>query len=188
MTTAIFSGPDRRHRTRYRVRIPFVLKGGDKEIRGQTRNVSLLGISGYATGPMDAVLPVQCVLNLSEGYGSMTVNGTVIRCEPLSQPTTDGNYEVGVFFKEFQERGETTLEEFLLKVGHQEEDAIKQGYLLLKQRQLARRKKKRVEALKKRRRQQARIRKKKLAQKKKTAKKSARAKVKSSARSASKKT
>lgn len=189
MTTLLFSGPDRRHRTRYRVRISFVLKSGEKEVRGITRNVSLLGISAYSDSPIDAALPVQCTLNLSESYGPLVVHGTIIRCEPLSQPIPDGNCEVGVFFKDFQGRGETILDEYLQKVGHQEEDAIKAGYLLLKQRQIARRKKKRIETIKKKRRQQARLRKKKLAQKKKTAakKKNAKKGTKSSALSAGKK-
>ncbi len=128
---------------------------------------------------MDTVQPVQCTLNLSAGYGPLIVHGTVIRCEPMAHPISDGNHEIGVFFKEFQEKGEEILAEYLQKVGHEEQDAIKAGYLLLKQKQMARRKKKRLEALRKRRRQQARLRRKKLALKKKAAKKKARGRPKS---------
>jgi hypothetical protein len=174
---ATFSGSERRHRTRYRVRIPFTLKSSEKEIRGTTRNVSLLGISGFSDGFMDTVQPIQCTLALTEGYGPLTINGTVIRCEPLSRPVGDGSHEIGIFFKEFPDKGEDQLEEYLQKVGHDEQDAIKAGYMLLKQRQMARRRKKRLEALRKRRRVQARLRKKKQALKKKSAgKKSARKK------------
>lgn len=110
---------------------------------------------------MPASQPVECHLNLAGSTEAIVAVGTIIRCDPALQPNSDGAYEVGVFFKQFQGNGESILSEFLQQIGTQEEDAIKSGYILLKQKQVARKKKKRLEAIRKRRRQEARLRKKK---------------------------
>ena len=153
-----FRGPDRRLRTRSRIRLPFILKNNGQQVRGITRNLSLLGISAYTDGPLSLVQPVQCLLELPQYSQPIIANGTVIRCEMLSQAHPDGPYETGVFFKEFEGNGESTLARFLEDMTHQEQAAIKAGYRVLQQRITARRRRKRLELLKKKRRKLARLR------------------------------
>lgn len=153
---------ERRLRTRFRVRVPFVLKGNGQEVRGTTRNISLLGISAYTQGPLPMVQPVQCLLELPQEPQPLTVNGTVIRCEQLSEAHPDGPYEVGVFFKEFQKRGETALLKYLEQMAQEERSAIKEGYQILQQRIIARRRRKQLEELHKKRRRAERLRRRRL--------------------------
>jgi len=157
-----FRGAERRLRTRYRVRVPFVLKGADSQVRGTTRNISLLGISAYAESPLNQVQPVQCLLRIPSKAEPLAVQGTVIRCQPLEAPHADGPYEIGVFFKEFQGDAETELIKFLNQVVTEEQNAIKEGYRELKQRLTARRRRKRTEAARKPRRKKERLRKRRL--------------------------
>lgn len=156
-----FSGSNRRMRARYKVQVPFLLKSDGQEIRGTTRNISLLGISALSDSPVSQVQPVQCVLDLPGSQQPLVAHGTVIRCEPLSQTLPEGSQEIGVFFKEFEGRGETDLTRFLTHVLQEEQDAIQAGYRALKQRVAARKKKKRLEALEKRRRKLKRLRRRK---------------------------
>lgn len=156
-----FRGPDRRLRTRSRIRLPFLLKNDGQQVRGITRNLSLLGISAYTEGPLSLVQPVQCLLELPQHPQPTVANGTVIRCETLSEPNPDGPYEMGIFFKEFEGNGESTLARFLEDMTHQEQAAIKAGYRVLQQRIAARRRRKRLELLKKKRRKIERLRKRK---------------------------
>lgn len=143
---------ERRLRTRYKVRVPFTLKADGQEVRGTTRNVSLLGISAYANSSISQVQQVQCLLDLPQRSHPLLAHGTVIRCEPVGQPHPDGTYEIGVFFKEFPGRGELDLTHFLEHVQEDEHSAIQAGYRALKQRLAARKRRKRLAALRKRRR------------------------------------
>lgn len=169
-------GSDRRLRARYKVQVPFLLKSNGHEVRGTTRNISLLGISAHSDSSVSQVQPVQCLLTLPEMARPLVANGTVIRCEPLSQPTPEGSHEIGVFFKAFEGSGETDLFRFLNRVLQEEQSAIQAGYRALKQRIAARKRRKKLEALEKRRRKLKRLKrrqakKKKLSKKKKSSKK-----------------
>ena len=156
---ASFRGPDRRLRTRFRIRLPFVLKNNGQQVRGTTRNLSLLGISAYTEGPLSLVQPVQCVLEIPSSHSqSVVASGTVIRCEMLREPNPDGSYETGVFFKEFEANGESTLARFLEDITDQEQAAIKAGYRVLQQRIAARRRRKRLELARIKRRKLERLR------------------------------
>jgi hypothetical protein len=157
-----FRRPERRLRTRYRVRVPFTLKGTEQPVRGTTRNISLLGISAYAESSLPQVHPVQCLLDIPSKPEPLAVNGTVIRCSPSQSPHPDGPYEIGVFFKDFQGGGENELMRFLTQVADQEQEAIKDGYRELKQRMATRKRKKRSEALRKLKRKKERLRKRRL--------------------------
>lgn len=159
--------PDRRMRARYKVQVPFVLKGDGQEVRGTTRNISLLGISAYSESPVSQVQPVQCLLTLPDFQQPLVAHGTVIRCEPLPQSIPEGSHEIGVFFKEFQGTGETDLSRFLSHVLQEEQSAIQAGYRALKQRVAARKKRKKREALEKRRRKLKRLKRRKAQLKKK---------------------
>lgn len=155
-----FGRADRRLRTRYKVRIPFALKGNGQEIRGLTRNISLLGISGYSNSTITGVVePAQCLLNLPETSGPLVTQGTIIRCEPLSEPHADGSHEIGVFFKEFEGEGEADLSRFLHRLMREEQNAIQAGYRALKRRLAARRQRKLLEAKRKKKRQLLRLKK-----------------------------
>ena len=149
---------ERRMRARYKVQVPFLLKSNGQETRGTTRNISLLGISAFSDSPLSQVQPVQCLLDLPDSQHPLVANGTVIRCEPLSQKLPEGSHEIGVFFKEFEGTGETDLTRFLSRVLQDEQSAIQAGYRALKQRMAARKKKKRMEALEKRKRKLKRLR------------------------------
>ena len=167
--------PDRRLRARYRVRLPFTLNIENQEpIHGLTRNISLLGISAYAQQPAQQVKPIETILELPNGNPSVSVTGTVIRCQPLEQPNPDGPYEIGIFFKAFREDGEARLSDYLAKVSSDEKAEILAGYRELKQRMAARKKKKQLELRRKKQRKLKRlaVKKKKevLAKKKKAAK------------------
>ncbi len=167
-----FQGPDRRLRARFRARLPFVLKGNGNEVRGITRNVSLLGISAYTQGSILRGQPVQCLLELpSQPQSPLIARGTVIRCEPTSSEQSDGDHEVGVFFRLFEEEGEATLSKYLRHIAQEEQQTIQAGYRVLKKRLAARRNRKRLEELRKKRRRQVRLRRRKrrLAQQKRLA-------------------
>jgi len=124
--------------------------------------MSLLGISAYTQDPLPQVQPVQCLLELPREKQPIAVKGTVIRCQPLPQPHPDGPYEMGVFFKEFQHRGEGILARFLDRISQEEKEAIQVGYRALQQRLAARRRRKRLEELRLRRRRAARLRRRRL--------------------------
>lgn len=156
-----FRGRERRLRTRFRARIPFVLKSDSQEVRGITSNISLLGISAYTNGPLGPVQPVQCVLEVPENRQPIVAHGTVIRCEALREPHSDGPYQMGVFFKEFETRGESTLARLLEELQRKEQEAIQAGYRDLKKRLLDRKRRKELEALRKLRRRQARLKRRK---------------------------
>ena len=158
---------ERRLRTRYKVRVPFTVRGDGQEVRGTTRNISLLGISAYSDSSISQVQPVQCLLNLPDQPQPLVANGTVIRCEPLPQPHPDGAYEIGVFFKEFEDAGEADLARFLEQVQSDERSAIQAGYRALKQRLAARKRRKRLAALRKRRRMLKRLRRKRMLERQK---------------------
>ncbi|MBI3318446.1 MAG: PilZ domain-containing protein [Candidatus Omnitrophica bacterium] len=166
-----FRGPERRLRARFRVRLPFVLRSDGQQIRGATRNVSLLGISAYGEGPLNQVQAVQCVLELPAGNNPVVANGTVIRCRPLQEAHPDGSYELGVFFKEFQQQGETALSKFLDRVSLDEREAIQEGYRALKQRLADRKRRKRLKERRKQLRRQRRLRKRRILRRKQLAKK-----------------
>ena len=153
-----FRGPDRRLRTRFRIQIPFLLKGDSQEVQGITRNVSLLGISAFANASFPQAQPVRCILNLSSPAKPIVAHGTIIHCEPLPQPVPEGSHEIGVFFKEFEETGEPMLARFLEQLVHKEEEALKAGYRALKQKLAIRKRRKRLEELRKQRRRLARLR------------------------------
>lgn len=157
--TQTFRGRDRRLRTRFRARIPFVLKNNSQQVRGITSNISLLGISAYTENPVGPVQPVQCVLEVPQSRQPIVAHGTVIRCEALREPHPDGPYQMGVFFKEFEARGESSLAHFLEELQQEEQKAIQAGYRDLKKRLLARQRRKRMEALRKRRRRLERLKK-----------------------------
>ena len=157
-----FQDADRRLRTRYKVRVPFTLKTDGQEVRGTTRNVSLLGISAYSNSSVSQIQQVQCLLDLPQRPQPLIANGTVIRCEPLGQPHPDGTYEIGVFFREFPGHGESDLTRFLEQVQDDERSAIQAGYRALKQRLAARKRRKRLAALRKRRRMLKRQRRKRM--------------------------
>ncbi|MBI3322817.1 MAG: PilZ domain-containing protein [Candidatus Omnitrophica bacterium] len=167
-----FPGTERRLRTRYKVRVPFTLKSNGAEVHGKTRNISLLGISAYSDSSVSQVQPVQCLLDLPQRSQPLIANGTVIRCEPLSQAHPDGGYEIGVFFKEFEGQGETDLTRFLEGVLDEERSAIRAGYRALKQRLAARKRRKKAEALRKRKRMLKRRRRKRQLERQKLLRKS----------------
>ncbi len=157
-----FRGPERRLRTRFRVSLPFTLKSDSQEARGTTRNVSLLGISAVIDSTFPQAQPVDCLLHLAASSKPIIAHGTIIHCDPLPEPTPEGSHELGVFFKEFEQNGESNLARFLEQMAHKEEAALKAGYRALKQKLAARKRRKRMEELKKRRRRQERLRRRRL--------------------------
>lgn len=157
-----FKGRERRLRTRFRIRVPFVLITNGQEVHGITRNISLLGISAYSEAPVAHVQPVQCHLALPQSHSPIIAQGTVIRCAPLVQPHPDGSYEIGVFFKGFQATGEAVLTKFLDRKAREERVALKAGFQALKQKLVQRRRRKQREALQKRRRRAQRLQRKRL--------------------------
>ncbi len=148
-------------RARYKVQVPFLLKSNGQEVRGTTRNISLLGISALSESSVSQVQPVQCLLDLPNVPQPLIAHGTVIRCEPVSRKLPEGSHEIGVFFKEFEGTGETDLTRFLTQVLQDEQSAIQAGYRALKQRVADRKKRKRMEALEKRKRKLKRLRRRK---------------------------
>lgn len=157
-----FRREDRRLRARYKVRVPFLLRKNGQEVSGVTRNVSLLGISAYSNSSAGEVHPVECLLNLPNRASPLVAHGTVIRSEVLPDPHPDGNYEIGVFFKEFEGTGEAELSRFLQQVLQDEQSAVQAGYKALKERLTARRRKRRLEEQKKQKRRKERLRRRKL--------------------------
>jgi hypothetical protein len=154
-----FRGPERRLRTRFRVRLPFVLQSNSQQVEGTTVNLSLLGISAYTQGPLNREQQVTCLIRLPEQSHPITVNGTVIRCDPLSHPHPDGSYQTGVFFKQFTEpSAEATLTRFLNRKAQEEQEALKAGYQALRQKMAERRRRRRLEAARKRRMKLKRLR------------------------------
>lgn len=152
-------GSDRRLRARFRVRLPLLLKNtNQQEVEGITRNVSLLGVSAYAKGSFPQGQPIQSILELPSESKPVVAQGTIIHCETLPQPLPEGTHEIGVFFKEFQAAGESTLAKFLEQISQKEESALRAGYQALKQKLIARKRRKRLEALRKYRRRLARLR------------------------------
>lgn len=149
---------DRRLRTRFRIRLPFVLKINSQEVRGFTRNLSLLGISAYTRQSISPVEAVQCFLELPKEAHPVVATGTVIRCQPLSEAHPDGSYEMGVFFKGFQANGEAAVARFLSRIEREEQAQIKAGFEALKKRLAARKRRKKLEILRKKRRRQERLR------------------------------
>ncbi len=168
------SEADRRLRTRYKVRVPLTLRGDGEEVRGTSRNISLLGVSAYSNSPVSRVQPVQCLLELPEHAQPLVASGTVIRCEPLDQPHPDGTYEIGVFFKGFQAQGESELIRFLGQIVDDEQAAIQAGYRALKQRLAARKRRKRLAAARKHRRLLKRLRRKRMRERQKRLRKKGR--------------
>lgn len=149
--------PERRGRIRYRARLSFILKSNGQEVRGITRNVSLLGFAAHTDGSMSQAQPVECLLAIPRRREPLLIRGTITRCEALAQPHPDGPYETGVFFKEFEEKGETLLVKYLERSAQHEEAAIKAGYRAFRQKIRARRRRKRLEELRKRARRTARL-------------------------------
>jgi len=150
---------DRRLRTRFRIELPFTLKNGGQSISGRSRNVSILGISAYTSASLPQAQSVQCLLEIPGESKPIVVNGTIIRCHLLDSPTPEGSYEVGVFFKEFQDSGEAILSEYLRQIESKEEAALKAGYKALKRKVVERQRRKRAERFQKQRRRLARLRK-----------------------------
>lgn len=168
MSPASLRGAERRLRTRFRVQLPFILKDNEHEIHGATRNISLLGISAYTDAPLGISQPVHCFLKLPKASQPIVASGTIIYCEPLAEPHPEGGYETGVFFKEFQNKGESGLASFLEQVRQNEQKAIKVGYIAFQKRLAERRLRKRLKALRQKQRKRARLlRKKRLLQKQK---------------------
>jgi len=166
-------GSERRLRTRFRVHLPFILKSNDKEIQGTTRNISMLGISAYTHSPLGVSQLVHCFLKLPQASQPVVAGVTVVYCEPLPEAHPDGSYETGLFFKEFQDKGESTLAGFLEQVRRNEQKAIQAGYVVFQKRLADRRKRKRLKTLEKSRRKRARLLRKKKQLKKKRAQRSA---------------
>lgn len=127
-----------------------------------TRNVSLLGISAYSKSGVEGAQPVHCLLNLPNRSQPIVAHGTVIRCEPMSEPHADGSHELGVFFKEFEGTDEEDLSRFLQQVLQEEQSAIQAGYKALKQRLTARRRRRKMEENRRRKRRRERLRKRRL--------------------------
>lgn len=144
---------------RFRVRLPFVLRSDGQEVHGITRNVSLLGIASYTQGPVSPAQSVECLLELSKKSAPLVAHGTVIRCTMLTEPNPDGPYETGVFFKEFDRKGETTLTRYLERIVQKEEAAIRAGYRAFRQKLASRRRRRRLEELRKKKRRAQRLRK-----------------------------
>ncbi len=178
MSTISTRGSERRLRARFRVHLPFILKSNDQEIHGTTRNISMLGISAYTRSPLEVSQPVHCFMKLPQAPQPLVAGGTVIYCEPLPEAHPEGSYETGLFFKEFQDKGESTLASFLEQVRQNEQKAIQAGYVVFQKRLADRRKRKRLKALEKNRRKRARLlRKKKLLKKKLSKRKRAKRRV-----------
>jgi hypothetical protein len=120
---------DRRLRRRQDARIPFVLstEQGD-EAHGFTRNVSLLGISGYTHAPFKEAQPVRCRLNIPGDPQPIVAHGAVIYCRPLSQPHPEGTYGIGVFFREFEGSGEAKLSTHLQELRQKEQAQLEAAY------------------------------------------------------------
>jgi len=175
VSTPPVRGSERRLRARFRVHLPFILKSNNQETHGTTRNISLLGISAYTSSPIAVSQPVHCFLKLPQAPQPIVAGGTVIYCEPLPEAHPEGSHETGVFFKEFQDKGESTLAGFLERVRQDEQKAIKAGYRVFQKRLADRRRRKRLKALQKSRRKRARLlRKKKLLKKKRAHRSTAR--------------
>ena len=151
---------ERRNRMRFRVRLSFILRNDGQEVRGTTRNVSLLGIAAYTVGSLPPAQPVECFLELPGHDKPLVAKGTVIRCTMLSETHPDGPYETGVFFKEFEGKGETTLTKYLEKIVRKEEAAIHAGYKAFRERLTARKRRRRLEELQKKKRRAQRLRRK----------------------------
>ncbi len=154
-----FQGPERRLRARFRVRVPFALQSNGQEVQGTTVNLSLLGISAFTNGPLHREQPVTCLLRLPEQSRPVAVEGTVIRCEPVSQPHPDGSYQMGVFFKQFLEpSAEAALMKFLNRKAQEEQEALQAGYKALRQKEAERKRRKRLGAARKQRLKLKRLR------------------------------
>jgi hypothetical protein len=142
--------------------MPFTLKNDGEEIQGMTRNVSLLGISAYSQTGIDQVQEVECHLQIPETSREIIANGTVTRCHPLQEPHPDGPFEVGVFFKSFEPKGELNLVEYLKAVSDKEQAEITVAYRELKKKLAARKRRKKTELLRKKKRRAERLRKRRL--------------------------
>lgn len=183
MISPDFRAAERRGRTRYRIRIPFTLKGNGDPVQGTTRNISLLGISAYSKGPVDQVRPVDCCLEIPASSGRQVIaRGTVTRCHPMAHPNPDGSFEIGVFFREFRLEDEKTLTHYLESVSSKEQAEIATAYKELKKKLADRKRRKQAELRKKRLKRLARLRKKQWREADVRKKKLARAAKKAAAR------
>jgi hypothetical protein len=151
-----FGGEERRGKTRFRVRLPFLLKANGFEAPGTTRNLSLLGIAGYTSTPLTLGQVVDCHLEIPKPALSIISHGTVVRCDALTEPHPDGTYEMGVFFRTFEPNNESLLTRFLNHLSREEDSAVQAGLRAFKEKIKARKRRKRLEALQKKRRALAR--------------------------------
>lgn len=152
---------ERRNRTRFRIRLPFVLKNNGQEVQGTTRNISLLGIASYTHQPIEPARPVICLLELPHRPANpVCARGTVIRCAPAAESHPDGSFETGVFFKEFDGEGETILSKYLHRILQREETAIRAGYKAFRKKIAARKRRKRYEELRKKKKRSERLKRK----------------------------
>ncbi len=147
---------ERRGKIRFRVRLPFTLRSNGLEIHGATRNLSLLGIAGYSHTSLALGQAVDCQVEIPKALTPITAHGTIVRCDPLTEPNPDGTHELGVFFRTFDPNQETLLTRYLRKLSRAEESAIQAGYRAFQEKLKARRRRKRLEALQKKRRALAR--------------------------------
>jgi len=112
---------------RFHVTLPIRIHTPSGEIQGQTRNISLLGVSAVTSQPAVPNTDIQAELDIPSGGPPIRVEGTVIRSTPLDLPG-DSRYEVGLFAMRFPGDDAARLISYLEQLQTEEAAVIKAGY------------------------------------------------------------
>lgn len=142
---------EHRRRIRFRATLPVRIHTNQGEIQGETRNVSLLGVSAIATTAAPQGAAATAEIDLPRGGPPIRMEGTIIRSIPLNLPG-DTRHEVGFFALSYQNRDEKRLSAYLKHLQLVEFAAIKAGYKAMQAKIRAREAKKRALLLARRRR------------------------------------
>ena len=124
---------ERRRRIRFRATLPIRIHAQDTDLRGETRNVSLLGASAITDRPAPEGVPVTAEMDLPGGGGPpIRMEGTIVRSVSLNLPG-DARYEVGVFAMRFHDQDELRLSQYLDQIQMAEYAAVRAGYKALRE-------------------------------------------------------
>lgn len=149
---------ERRRRIRFRATLPVRIHTDGMEIQGQTRNVSLLGVSAIAERPAVQGTAATAELDLpgTSGPPIRISEGSIVRSIPLNLPG-EPQYEVGVFALKYHGQDEARLSQYLEQLQMAEYAAVRAGYKALREKIRLREQRKRALLLAKRRRRKLRL-------------------------------
>ena len=143
--------PEDRRRIRYRATLPLRVRSASGEIQGETRNVSLLGVSAIMSRPLAPSTEVTAEIDLPGGGVPIRMEGAIVRSTPLNLPG-ETRYEVGVFAVKFHDQDDARLSQYLDQLQMAEYAVIRAGYKAMQLKIRQRKARKRALLLAKRRR------------------------------------